>query len=183
MIDFSIFRELNWIERRKELNSVEISGNLARDPIVRSTKTGRAVATFTVASSRLYVSQNGEQKEQTAWINVVAWGAIAEEVANFCRKGTFVYIHGSLNTRSYDDDSGQRHWIMEVVADIVADPKWGEGAASSEEAIPADIVRGSGGASNGYGNNSGGFNQFGPSKPEQRKRACSLRKGREDIPF
>lgn len=48
------------------MNSVEISGNLARDPVVRSTKTGRAVATFTVASSRLYVSQNGEQKEQTA---------------------------------------------------------------------------------------------------------------------
>ena len=76
------------------MNSVEISGNLARDPVVRSTKTGRAVASFTVASSRLYVSQNGEQKEQTAWINVVAWGAIAERVANFCRKGTFVYIHG-----------------------------------------------------------------------------------------
>lgn len=159
------------------MNSVEISGNLARDPIVRSTKTGRAVATFTVASSRLYVSQNGEQKEQTAWINVVAWGAIAERVANFCRKGTFVYIHGSLNTRSYDDDSGQRHWIMEVVADIVADPKWGEGKASSGGSY-------SGGASNGYGNNSGGFNQFGPSKPEQREESMFPAKGpQEDIPF
>lgn len=67
------------------------------------------------------------RKSQTAWINVVAWGAIAERVANFCKKGTFVYVHGSLNTRSYDDDSGQRHWIMEVVADIVADPQVGRG--------------------------------------------------------
>lgn len=159
------------------MNNVEISGNLARDPVVRSTKTGRAVATFTVASSRLYVSQNGEQKEQTAWINVVAWGAIAERVANFCKKGTFVYIHGSLNTRSYDDNNGQRHWIMEVVADIVADPKWGESAMSSGGSY-------SGGASNGYGNNSGGFNQFGPSKPEQREESMFPEKGpQEDIPF
>lgn len=104
-------------------------------------------------------------------------GAIAERVANFCRKGTFVYIHGSLNTRSYDDDSGQRHWIMEVVADIVADPKWGEGKASSGGSY-------SGGASNGYGNNSGGFNQFGPSKPEQREESVFPEKGpQEDIPF
>lgn len=161
------------------MNSVEISGNLARDPVVRSTKTGRAVASFTVASSRIYVSQNGEQKEQTAWINVVAWGAIAERVANFCKKGTFVYIHGSLNTRSYDDNNGQRHWIMEVVADIVADPKWGESAMSSGGSYSG----GSGGAS-GYGNNSGGFNQFGPSKPEQREESMFPEKGpQEDIPF
>ena len=159
------------------MNNVEISGNLARDPVVRSTKTGRAVATFTVASSRLYVTQNGEQKEQTAWINVVAWGAIAERVANFCKKGTFVYIHGSPNTRSYDDNNGQRHWIMEVVADIVADPKWGESAMPSGGSY-------SGGASNGYGNNSGGFNQFGPSKPEQREESMFPEKGpQEDIPF
>lgn len=161
------------------MNSVEISGNLARDPVVRSTKTGRAVASFTVASSRIYVSQNGEQKEQTAWINVVAWGAIAERVANFCKKGTFVYIHGSLNTRSYDDNNGQRHWIMEVVADIVADPKWGESATSSGGSYSG----GSGGTS-GYGNNSGGFNQFGPSKPEQREESMFPEKGpQEDIPF
>lgn len=143
-----------------------------------------SLAAFTVASSRIYVSQNGEPKEQTAWINVVAWGAIAERVANFCRKETFVYVHGSLNTRSYDDDSGQRHWIMEVVADIVADPKWGEGAASSGGSYSGGYSKGSGGSSNGYGNNSGGFNQFGPSKPEQREESMFPAKGpQEDIPF
>lgn len=169
------------------MNSVEISGNLARDPVVRSTKTGRAVAAFTVASSRIYVSQNGEQKEQTAWINVVAWGAIAERVANFCKKGTFVYIHGNLNTRSYDDNNGQRHWIMEVVADIVADPKWGESAMSSGGSYSGGYGGASGGYGNnssGYGNNSGGFNQFGPSKPEQREESMFPEKGpQEDIPF
>ena len=173
------------------MNNVEISGNLARDPIVRSTKTGRAVATFTVASSRIYVSQNGEQKEQTAWINVVAWGAIAERVANFCKKGTFVYIHGSLNTRSYDDNNGQRHWIMEVVADIVADPKWGRGSqpysggyGSSSGAASNGYGNSPGSDSNGYGNPSGGFNQFGPSHPEQREESMFPEKGpQEDIPF
>lgn len=111
-------------------------------------------------------------------------GAIAERVANFCRKGTFVYIHGSLNTRSYDDNNGQRHWIMEVVADIVADPKWGEGKVSSGGSYSGGYSKGSGGASNGYGNNSGGFNQFGPSKPEQREESMFPEKGpQEDIPF
>lgn len=174
------------------MNNVEISGNLARDPVVRSTKTGRAVATFTVASSRLYVTQNGEQKEQTAWINVVAWGAIAERVANFCKKGTFVYIHGSLNTRSYDDNNGQRHWIMEVVADIVADPQWGEGMSSRGSQSysggygnsSGSTPNGYGDHSGGYGNNSGGFNQFGPSKPEQREESMFPAKGpQEEIPF
>lgn len=173
------------------MNSVEISGNLARDPIVRSTKTGRAVATFTVASSRLYVSQNGEQKEQTAWINVVAWGAIAERVANFCKKGTFVYVHGSLNTRSYDDDSGQRHWIMEVVADIVADPKWGEDRTGQRSTGYNQPPSGYGQPSGGLGvnakdsaGNSGGFNQFGQPHPEQREESVFPEKGpQEDIPF
>lgn len=132
------------------------------------------MASFTVASSRLYVTQNGEQKEQTAWINVVAWGAIAERVSNFCKKGTFVYIHGSLNTRSYDDDSGQRHWIMEVVADIVADPKWGEGRSGQGSAGYNQPPSGYGQFSGGLGVNakdsavnSGGFNQFCQSRPEQ----------------
>ena len=173
------------------MNSVEISGNLARDPIVRSTKTVRAVATFTVASSRLYVSQNGEQKEQTAWINVVAWGAIAERVANFCKKGTFVYIHGSLNTRSYDDDSGQRHWIMEVVADIVADPKWGEDRSGQRSAGYNQPPSGYSQPSGGLGVNaqdsavhSGGFNQFGQPRSEQREESMFPEKGsQEEIPF
>ena len=56
------------------MNSVQLLGNLARDPEVRYTKTGRAVATFTVAASNTYVDQNGETKEQTAFVNCVAWG-------------------------------------------------------------------------------------------------------------
>ena len=55
------------------MNSVQLLGNLARDPEVRYTKTGRAVATFTVAASNSYVDQNGETKEQTAFVNCVAW--------------------------------------------------------------------------------------------------------------
>ena len=173
------------------MNSVEISGNLARDPVVRSTKTGRAVASFTVASSRLYVSQNGEQKEQTAWINVVAWGAIAERVANFCKKGTFVYVHGSLNTRSYDDNNGQRHWILEVVADIVADPKWGEDRSGQRSAGYNQPPSGYSQPSGGLGVNaqdsavhSGGFNQFGQPRSEQREESMFPEKGsQEEIPF
>ena len=62
------------------MNSVQIMGNLGRDPVMRATKTGRAVASFSVAVSRMYTTPQGEQKEITDWINVVAWGNLAEAV-------------------------------------------------------------------------------------------------------
>lgn len=64
------------------MNSVQIMGNLGRDPVMRATKTGRAVASFSVAVSRMYTTPQGEQKEITDWINVVAWGNLAEAVGN-----------------------------------------------------------------------------------------------------
>ena len=104
------------------MNSVEIEGNLARDPIIRATKTGRAVASFTVATSRRYVTPQGEPKEQTSYINVVAWGTLAETVGNCLKKGYRCKVSGYYNTRSYDDQNGQRHWISEVVAEGIWQP-------------------------------------------------------------
>ena len=64
------------------MNSVQILGNLGRDPIIRATKTGRSVASFSLAVSRNYTTPQGEQRELTDWINVVAWGPLAEAVGN-----------------------------------------------------------------------------------------------------
>ena len=74
------------------MNSVQILGNLARDPEVRYTKTGRAVATFTVAATNTYIdSTTNETKEQTAFINCVAWGKLGEAAGNL-RKGSLLFV-------------------------------------------------------------------------------------------
>ena len=101
------------------MNSVQILGNLARDPEVRYTKTGRAVATFTVAATNTYIdSTTNETKEQTAFINCVAWGKLGEAVGNL-RKGSRCFVEGRLQTRSYETQDGQKRYVTEVVANFV----------------------------------------------------------------
>lgn len=101
------------------MNTVQILGNLARDPELRFTKTGRAVATFTVAATNTYIdSATNETKEQTAFINCVAWGKTGEAVGN-CKKGERLFVNGRIQTRSYEDSNGQKKYVTEVVADFV----------------------------------------------------------------
>lgn len=108
------------------MNTVQILGNLARDPELRFTKTGRAVATFTVAATNTYIdSTTNETKEQTAFINCVAWGKTGEAVGN-CKKGDRLLVNGRIQTRSYEDNNGQKKYVTEVVADFVGKKLDGE---------------------------------------------------------
>ena len=101
------------------MNSVQLMGNLARDPEVRYTQSGRAVPTFTVAASNTYVdSATNETKEQTAFINCVAWGKLGEAVGNY-RKGNRLFVEGRIQTRSYEDSNGQKKYVTEVIAGFV----------------------------------------------------------------
>ena len=101
------------------MNTVQILGNLTRDPEVRYTQSGRAVATFTVAASNTYVdSATNETKEQTAFINCVAWGKLGEAVGNY-RKGNRLFVEGRIQTRSYEDSNGQKKYVTEVIAGFV----------------------------------------------------------------
>nr|DAQ48962.1 MAG TPA: Single strand binding protein [Caudoviricetes sp.] len=113
------------------MNTVQILGNLARDPELRFTKTGRAVATFTVAATNTYIdSATNETKEQTAFINCVAWGKTGEAVGN-CKKGERLLVNGRIQTRSYEDGNGQKKYVTEVVADFVGRKLDGEFDSSS----------------------------------------------------
>ncbi len=98
------------------LNKVMIIGNLGRDPEMRYTPSGKPVTSFSMASSRSWVSSDGERREETEWFNVVAWGNLAEICNQHLSKGQQVYIEGRLQTRSWEDDNGQRHFRTEVVA-------------------------------------------------------------------
>ncbi len=101
------------------MNQVQLLGNLARDAELRFTQSGKAVATFTVAATNTYVdSTTNETKEQTAFINCVAWGKLGESIGNL-RKGNRVFVEGRLQTRSYETQEGQKRYVTEVVANFV----------------------------------------------------------------
>jgi single-strand DNA-binding protein len=98
------------------LNKVMIIGNLGRDPEMRYTPSGKPVTSFSLACSRSWISSDGERREETEWFNVVAWGNLAEICNQHLSKGQQVYVEGRLQTRSWEDNNGQRHFRTEVVA-------------------------------------------------------------------
>lgn len=113
------------------MNQVQLLGNLARDAELRFTQSGKAVATFTVAATNTYVdSATNETKEQTAFINCVAWGKTGEAVGN-CKKGERLLVNGRIQTRSYEDSNGQKKYVTDVVSDFIGRKLEGEFDSSS----------------------------------------------------
>ena len=99
------------------MNRVELIGRITRDPELRYTSSNIATARFTLAVNRPFQSQNGEQG--TDFINIVVWRKQAENVKNYLSQGSQVAIDGRIQTRSYDDQNGQKRYVTEVVADNV----------------------------------------------------------------
>jgi single-strand DNA-binding protein len=126
----------------KSLNKVMLIGNLGKDPEVRYTPAGIAVATFSIATNESWKDQDGNLQERTEWHNIVAWRKLAEICGEWLKKGKKVYIEGRIQTRSYDDkNTGVKKYITEIVADnlIMLDGGSGAGrpAAASGDAHPA----------------------------------------------
>jgi single-strand DNA-binding protein len=98
------------------LNKVMIIGRLGRDPEMRYTPSGRPVTTFNVATTRNWNSSDGERHTETEWFNVVAWGSLAEICKQHLAKNQQVYIEGRLQTRKWEDNSGNKRSSTEIVA-------------------------------------------------------------------
>ncbi|MBK8134557.1 MAG: single-stranded DNA-binding protein [Anaerolineae bacterium] len=99
------------------LNKVMIIGNVGREPELRYTPTGAPVTNFDVTVvSHSWVTPEGERREKTEWFNVVAWGRLAEICKQHLTRGQQVYIEGRLQTRSWEDESGKKHFRTEVIA-------------------------------------------------------------------
>ena len=98
------------------LNKVFLMGNLTRDPELRYTPSGTAVATFTVAVNRVYKLPSGEKKEEVSFIRIVAWARQAETCGEFLQKGSPVFVEGRLQSRSWDAPDGQKRNTIEVNA-------------------------------------------------------------------
>jgi single-strand DNA-binding protein len=102
---------------QKGINKVILVGNLGRDPDVRYTQSGAAVATLALATSESWRDKNtGEQREKTEWHRVALFGKLAEVAGEYLRKGSQVYIEGQLQTRKWQDQqSGQDRYTTEIV--------------------------------------------------------------------
>lgn len=144
------------------MNSVQVLGNLTRDPQIRATKTGRPVASFSIAVNRSYTTAQGEQRELTDFINVVAWGTLAEAVGNQLKKGTRVFVEGRYSTRSYETADGQKRYVTEVTANLIALPLGANNRMMHENTVNSV---------DNMSQSSNNFSQFGTVKND------------EDIPF
>ncbi|MCC8417762.1 MAG: single-stranded DNA-binding protein [Rickettsia endosymbiont of Bryobia graminum] len=99
------------------LNRAILIGNLGRDPEIRSTNDGKEIASFSIATSETWKDRvSGERKEKTEWHRVVVFNeGLVSVIKNYAKKGTKVYIEGSLQTRKWIDNSGQEKYTTEIV--------------------------------------------------------------------
>jgi single-strand DNA-binding protein len=151
----------------KSVNKVTLLGNLGKDPEVKYTPQGTAVAKLALATNERYKDKDGQWQDRTEWHNVVLWQRLAEIAGEYLKKGSKVYIEGKLQTRSWEDkQTNQKRYMTEVVAN--------------------DLVllggRGEGGDSGGY-SRAAGNNNFDQRTPEAEPVAASSPISDEDIPF
>ena len=98
------------------VNKVILIGNLGRDPEIRTTPQGTSLARFSVATSTAWKDASGAKQERTEWHDVVAWEKLAQICGEYLHKGKMVYVEGSLQTRSWEDQNGQKRYKTEIKA-------------------------------------------------------------------
>jgi single-strand DNA-binding protein len=147
------------------INRVILVGRLTKDPDLRYTPSGVAVATFTLAVNRPFTNQQGEREAD--FINIVVWRRAAENVANFLRKGSLAGVDGRLQSRSYENSEGKRVYVTEVVAESV------------QFLEPKNAGERRNGGSSGGGYNGGGWRDEDPFHNEGEP--INIRD--EDLPF
>ncbi len=101
----------------RSLNKVQLIGRLGKNPEVRYTASGAAVANFTMATNESWVGKDGQKNEKTEWHNIVAWGKLGEICGEYLAKGKQVYIEGRLTTRSWEGRDGNKRYTTEIRAE------------------------------------------------------------------
>ena len=151
------------------LNKCMIIGNLGRDPEMRYTPSGQAVTQFSVATNRNYRDPQGEWQSETEWFRVVVWGDQGERVAEYLRKGHKVYVEGRIQTRQWEDQSGNKRYTTELIANRVSSLERRD--RDGEPPFPGDEPGGtaSGGSSSGSSGSQAGTtaSSSGPSSSSE----------------
>lgn len=151
-----------------DLNKVMLIGNITQDPEVRTTPSGASVTSFGLATNLVWTDKSGQKQEKAEFHNIVAWRRLAEIMGQYLHKGSKVYIEGRLQTNSWDDQSGNKKYRTEVVADnmIMLDRKGASGGGSSNES------------------NQPSYNREEPPAPQQQgSQSTEEEISVEDIPF
>ena len=176
----------------RSVNKVILLGNLGKDPEVKYTPQGTPVAKFSLATNERFKDKDGNWQDRTEWHNITAWARTAEIAGEYLKKGSKVYIEGSMKTRSWDDkQTGQKKYMTEIwVNDLVLLGGRGEGAgggdsgggsrAASSSAGGGDFAGSSHGVSSSAGASDNNFDQ---RTPEPEHAAASGPITDEDIPF
>lgn len=140
------------------LNKVMLIGNLGKDPEVRAIPSGVKVANFPIATSESYTNKDGQRVEKTEWHNIVLWRGLAEVAEKYLKKGNPVFIEGKLQTRSWEDQNGQKRYMTEIVADnmTMLGGRRGEGGGDFGGGGDSD-----GGSYGGGGKSGGGYSRSG----------------------
>jgi len=122
------------------VNKAILIGRLGKDPELRYTPSGKAVASFSLATTERWTGDDGQRNESTTWHNIVAWGKQAEVMKEYLSKGREVYIEGRISNRSYDDKEGNKRYISEIVVQafqfIGSRQEAGEGPSRQPEQAP-----------------------------------------------
>jgi len=122
------------------LNKIFLLGRLTADPQLRSTSGGQQVASFGLATNRVWVDKGGQKQEATEFHNIVVWGRQAEIASQFLVKGSLALIEGRMQTRSWDDKQGQRRKTTEVIAErIQLGPRPGGGGGANRGQVQTDV--------------------------------------------
>ncbi len=123
------------------VNKVILVGNLGADPSMRYTPNGTAVANFNIATTERFTNKNGERESRTEWHRIVAWARLAEICNQYLKKGKQVYIEGRLQTRTWEDQSGNKRSTTEVIANnMVMLGRAGEVEEFPAQEFPPDDV-------------------------------------------
>jgi single-strand DNA-binding protein len=127
----------------KSLNRVLLIGNVTRDPELRYTPQGNAVATFGLATNRSWKTDTGEIREEAEFHRLVSWNKLAELCAQLCTKGKKIYVEGRLQTRTFTGSDNAQHTITEIVIDdmiLLGSPTGATPPATTEPAKPVTPV-------------------------------------------
>ncbi|GBE28543.1 single-stranded DNA-binding protein [bacterium BMS3Bbin03] len=119
------------------INKVILIGNLGKDPDLRYTPNGTAVASFSLATNERWKDKEGNYQDRTEWHRIVAWSKLAETVGEYLKKGSQVFIEGKIRSRTWEDQNGVKRTTTEIVANNLVMLGRREGVSSTDMAEPA----------------------------------------------
>lgn len=169
------------------LNRAQIIGNLTRDPELKYTPNGQAVASFAVATNRAYIDGSGEKKEVVEYHDIVTWGKLAEICSQLLSKGRKVFIEGRLQTRSWDGQDGVKRYKTEIIAEnmlVLDKPKeWTQGGGGAPYSPAAGMPSGAPAGGDIGGMSAVGMDQMSAGNPLNNIDVSNGEVNLDDIPF